>query len=269
MQEQFDKPDFANALDEDLDAIRDNYHFLTMVAASGSIVLPGWQTTVTATDYSEPDTITLTRGTKRIIINYTWNADGSVATIQLCYDDGVSSPGLTCFDAIPLYYDDYGNVTGTSNLPPVSSDASILWGNAPTEIECFYIDSEECYPQVYFRESGLGARVYERLDGVEDLIYYDSIDGSYYTGEYLVKFEVVETVSGTNPMLVNYSTSGEEGNWWDAYRHDLRLTDEDDDGVPQKKVVKVWMATDNGAGAPVAGTETWKLVTFTANYRTP
>ena len=117
----FEKPAFTNPLDADLDAIRDNYHFLLMVAASGSIVLPGWQTTVTPTnagqaaaDYSQPVTITLTRGTKKIHIHYVWT-DLAVSSIQMCYDDGVSSPGLTCFAAIPFYYDDDGNPYGTSD----------------------------------------------------------------------------------------------------------------------------------------------------------
>jgi len=133
----FEKPAFGNVLDTDIDAIRDNYHFLLMVAASGSIVLPGWQTTVTATDYSQPDTITLTRGTKKIHIHYVWT-DNAVSSIQMCYDDGVSSPGLTCFDAISFYYDDEGNPTGTIKPWATTEYLAVQHNHATTDY--VYID---------------------------------------------------------------------------------------------------------------------------------
>jgi len=135
----FNKPDFNSPIDADLDQIRDNYHFILSVAAAGSIVLPGWQTSVVSTsspqDYGEPDQIILTRGTKRIIINYVWT-DSAVSSIQLCYDDGVSSPGLTCYTAQEFFYDDDGNPYGTTDptASPVFVADSILSAADPASM---------------------------------------------------------------------------------------------------------------------------------------
>lgn len=107
--------DKTRPIDADLDDIRDTLNFCLLTAAAGSIVIPGWDTEVISTsspqDYSQPDSYKLTRGTRAIWINLTW-ANDAPASIQMCYDDGVSSPGKICFDAHSLTYDDDGNFKG-------------------------------------------------------------------------------------------------------------------------------------------------------------
>ena len=129
--EDFNKPTINNPVDTDCDAIRDNYQFLLLTAANAAgvmstwsvigekmwLVIPGWTTTVNIdsnNDYSQPDAIILTRGSRVIRFNYTWELLDALYTrvtaIEMCYDDGVS--GSVCFDSIPLYYQG-GYLSGT------------------------------------------------------------------------------------------------------------------------------------------------------------
>ena len=118
------KPLESNPVDADLDQIRDNLNFLLMIAAHGSVILPGWQTTAISTsspqDFSQPNSLILTRGTRAIHLKYTW-ADDAPTTIQMCYDDGVS--GLVCFPAIGIAYDTDGNLKAISGL----LDGMVSW----------------------------------------------------------------------------------------------------------------------------------------------
>jgi len=69
----FLKPSINNPIDTDLDQIRDNFNYLLTVCATGSLVLPGWQTEVdisARSDYATPDALIFSRGTRRITINY-------------------------------------------------------------------------------------------------------------------------------------------------------------------------------------------------------
>jgi len=128
--ERFSKPAFADAMDASFDYIRDNYQWLLMQSIGATsamadwgptkwramLVVPGWTTTVeTATNnYSEPDAIVLTRGTRRFTFNLTWaygTAKWLVTVIEMCYHDGVI--GEQCQDGITLEYDDEDNFIGT------------------------------------------------------------------------------------------------------------------------------------------------------------
>ena len=107
------KPAIGNAIDSDLDQIRNSQNFLLMIAAHGSVILPGWQTTAVSTsspqDFSQPNSLILTRGTRVIHLKYTW-ANDAPTSIQMCYDDGVSSPALVCFPPIDIVFDSDGNL---------------------------------------------------------------------------------------------------------------------------------------------------------------
>lgn len=73
--EDFDKPAWANPIDTDLDAIRNNQNYLLTLAVAGSGVAPDWQTGVdisTSGTYAQPDAINLSRGTREIAINIVW-----------------------------------------------------------------------------------------------------------------------------------------------------------------------------------------------------
>jgi len=113
----FLRPGWNNPLDEDLDWMRDNFHFLMCRVATGLPVLPNWSTTVdvgTGADYSKPDGYVLNHADGRAIyINLVWTdktyTDESpirttpvITQITVGYDDGVSSPGLVWFSPVTL-----------------------------------------------------------------------------------------------------------------------------------------------------------------------
>jgi len=119
LAEDFTKPDFANPVDTDLDAIRSNFNFLLGALMNGAPFVPGWTTTVTSNssplDYSQPDQIRLTKGTRAFQFDLTWSS-GNCTQIVCKYDDGVSSPSLTTMTngTITLTYDGSGNFTGAT-----------------------------------------------------------------------------------------------------------------------------------------------------------
>ena len=118
LSEDFTKPDFANTVETDLDQIRDNFQFLLAVGASGMLVVPGWTTTVESDsspqDFSEPDRIILTKGTRAFRFEYTWTS-GNVTQIVVKYDSGVNSPSLATVTGgtITLTYEN-DNFTGAT-----------------------------------------------------------------------------------------------------------------------------------------------------------
>ena len=120
LAEDFTKPDFANPVDTDLDAIRDNFQFLLASALNGAPFMAGWTTTVESDsspqDFSEPDRIKLTKGTRAFWFEYTWTS-GNVTQIVIKYDDGVSSPSLATLTGgtLTLTYDSDGNFTGATS----------------------------------------------------------------------------------------------------------------------------------------------------------
>jgi len=128
LTQQFNKPDFANAVTTDLTAFNTNWYFLLVAAVNGSIVIPGWTTTINSNsspvDYSEPDNVTLAytdttvspNVTHQIIIEYTWTS-GNVTGMVIKYDDGSSSPSLETVTGgtLTLTYDGDGNFTGATS----------------------------------------------------------------------------------------------------------------------------------------------------------
>ena len=90
--------------------------------------------------------------------------------------------------------------------------------------------------------------------------------GGFTFGEYLLKYEQVTLVSGAWVNLeLNYVAS-QEGIWVDMHRAALILKDYVDDATVQHVIVDVTIATDDGAGSPVAGSEKTKRVTMYADY---
>ena len=125
--QQFNEPDLASDIATQLSAVRENYWFLLIAAANGSVVAPGWATTINSAsspvDYGQPDSMTMTyldttvspNVTKTIQINYTWTS-GSVTGMVVQFGDGTSSPELVTVDGgtITLSYDGAGNFTGAT-----------------------------------------------------------------------------------------------------------------------------------------------------------
>lgn len=131
--QDFSKPNWNNPMDTDFDATRDNYNFLLAVASAAidsigttgrpSAILPGWDTEVDISsnnNYAEPDSFILTRGTRAIHIRLVWVAS-AISTVQICYDDGVSSPGLVCFDPESVTNEE-GFVVGAKHLDSASGN---------------------------------------------------------------------------------------------------------------------------------------------------
>ena len=74
-QEGFERPAWGNPIDEDLDWMRDTQNYLLGLAFAGSSVAPGWITQVDVSlnnDYSQPDEIIGTKGSRVIRVKLTW-----------------------------------------------------------------------------------------------------------------------------------------------------------------------------------------------------
>jgi len=131
-EQDFNKPAKGNPTDSDLDQIRDNFYYLLKTIGFGSIVAPGWTTKVFSTaspqNFGEPNVITLTNGSREIRYNFTWAAD-AVASVQFCYNDGVSSPGLVCSDIVDIVFDSSGNLVaaGSAFDDAISDLAPDIW----------------------------------------------------------------------------------------------------------------------------------------------
>jgi len=128
LTQQFNEPDFASDVSTSLTAIRANFWFLLVAAANGSVVAPGWTTTIASAsspvNYGQPDSMTMTyldttvspNVTKTIKISYSWDVDGNVIGVVVQFGDGTSSPELVTAEGgtITLSYDGAGNFTGAT-----------------------------------------------------------------------------------------------------------------------------------------------------------
>jgi hypothetical protein len=159
--------------------------------------------------------------------------------------------------------------------PPVveegSNDPNIVWDSTPltsTVVEA----SSTAYNNLYFYEgsngkvqapfhSSVGYWIDADTLGFGDVIHDDAT--AFNTGEYLVKYEVVSVLSGSAAITLNY-TPGQEGVWVDLFRANIEIDDTVADGTEQHVVIDVTVATDDGAGSPVAGSESTKRVTMYA-----
>ena len=111
----YNKPLWANPIDTDLDAVRNNFHFLMCQVATGIPILPGWSTTVdvaTNSNYAKPDGYVLSHADgRKIYINLVWNGT-LISKITLGYNDGVS--GLVWFDPVTLTIEGVSAFTTTA-----------------------------------------------------------------------------------------------------------------------------------------------------------
>lgn len=153
------------------------------------------------------------------------------------------------------------SVSGCSN----SSDPEILWtcSDDVSLTVASVAPAGPTYPNLYFYE--LGGAGYYLADPGSWLPRAPSIDtsgGNYSTGEFLVKWEIVSVESGDS--TVNATTT--EGVWGDAFRYNISIQDTTQNGIPTHIIMDVTVATDNGAGAPVAGTESTKRIAMIAHY---
>ena len=69
----FRSPSKDNPMVNDMDTIRNNFNLLLTAAVSATKMAPGWSSVVDVSDnndYSQPDAVELTRGTRVITIHY-------------------------------------------------------------------------------------------------------------------------------------------------------------------------------------------------------
>lgn len=106
------KPDFANSVDTDVDAIRDNSEWLMIAAAGAGYMLPGWATT--ATSPPEYTQIEMVKGTRKMKWVFTWSG-GKPTQIVWQFDRGLGAGYETLsLGTITVNYDGNGNFTGTA-----------------------------------------------------------------------------------------------------------------------------------------------------------
>ena len=172
-----------------------------------------------------------------------------------------------------------------SGPPTVSLDSCILWGSGLNflawAVETVF--SANC--NLYFYEGSNGqpgpefpsSCGYFLWDGATDNTAFQAViceaETPFSTGEFIVKYQVVEVVSGTAPVQLLY-TPGRENQFWELFRCDIRVDDDLSDGTIQEVVIDVtvarWDGTgdpDTGTGNPVAGSEGVVRVTLRADYR--
>ena len=270
----YNKPLWANPIDTDIDAIRNNFHFLMCQVATGIPILPGWGTTVdvaTNSNYAKPDGYVLSHTDgRKIYINLVWSGT-LISQITLGYNDGISSPGLVWFDPVTL----------TIAEAP-AADPRIIWAGAEFES---VRNVDRVAVNIYF---------YQTANGIPSIIPtpYDSTC-YYYTGDttnsrvrvisndadpgsnvpisyyqYLVKYEVVSILAGTPTVYLNYQ-SGRENQWWELMDCDIQIQQASSPNVPQSVRLNVTVAIYEsgdpftGNGVPVTGTEVTRSVVIT------
>ena len=119
LEDDFTKPDFANPVDADLDAVRDNFEWLMVCAASSAYMLPGWTTVAVSTTSplvpEEPNTITMTHADgRKMRFTLTWSG-GLVTLIVFEFDRDLGGGYETMtLGTITPSYDGSNNFTGAT-----------------------------------------------------------------------------------------------------------------------------------------------------------
>lgn len=107
------KPDFATAVDANMDSIRDNEIWHLIAFASAAILVPGWNSVPSGADLAKPDDVVLTGpGGRKVRITYTYTGD-DVTGIDIDYDKNLGAG----YEQITLgtgtiTYDGSGNFSG-------------------------------------------------------------------------------------------------------------------------------------------------------------
>lgn len=173
-----------------------------------------------------------------------------------------------------------------SSGPPIaSSDACILWGTGTNFVSWAVETVFDATCNLYFYEGSNGqpgptfpsSCGYYLWNGSSNDFLVQSVicdaETPFSTNEFIVKFDVVEVISGTEPVQLNF-TSGREGQFWEMFRCDIRVSDTIQGGDVQEVVIDVTVARlgggdpNAGTATPIAGTEGVVRVTLRADWRT-
>jgi len=166
-----------------------------------------------------------------------------------------------------------GDPGQTSITPVFQPDPNILWDSTP--IYCSALVPEDgaghpgAYADIYFTpyanfaDGSTGGEYY----GHQNLLTQHKVIASEITatGQYLVKWEPVETISGSAKITID-AVEDMEGVWYDLYNDIvIGFGDETGNEVAEHQIVDITVAKDSGDGTPVDGTQRTKRVTFYAD----
>lgn len=116
-------PNWANAADSDVSAIRDRFAWvIAALIANGIVMLPNWASTPYSTsspqNFAEPNywIMTANDDNRELRIDLTWSSS-KITQVVCKYNAGVSSPGMATLTGgtITVAYDGDGNVTGITS----------------------------------------------------------------------------------------------------------------------------------------------------------
>ena len=171
-----------------------------------------------------------------------------------------------------------------SGPPTASSDACILWGTGSNFLAWAVETAFSADCNLYFYEGSNGqpgptfpsSCGYLLWDGNDDPPAYQAViceaETPFSTDEFIVKYDVVTVVSGTEPVQLLY-TPGREGEYWEMFRCDIRISDTVQGGDVQEVIIDVTVARlgggdpNAGTATPIAGTEGVVRVTLRADWR--
>lgn len=108
-----DRPDFAVAVDLNLDNIRDNVIWLVIALGNAGVVVPGWNAVPAGADLSKPTSLTLTGpGGRKIRLTYSYTGD-DVTGIVVDYDKNLGAGyEMLASGTATISYDGNGNFSG-------------------------------------------------------------------------------------------------------------------------------------------------------------
>ena len=161
--------------------------------------------------------------------------------------------------------------------PPSSNDPNIVWDFFTPAYTEVIEEATSATNNIYFYEGFniMDGPVFDSSCGMwldKENIYAQKVIAAAVTpfspGEYLCKWEKVTLFAGDWSNFTMEWISGNDGQWMDLYRRSFNA---EADNSPysglQHMSVRIYVATDDGFGVPVPGSETYKVITFYAHGR--
>jgi hypothetical protein len=219
------------------------------------------------------DTVTV-QSTQASNVNFTLKCTASNSTPQSAQDltqfSSLHTDNSTPITNIQITEDQAGSCT--------YEDTDIIWGGNEFTTTDNGTSVADALLYFYENSNGIPGIIPPPFDSTcgyynpDDVIQLERVIAEastpFSTGVYIVKFDIVQIVSGDGAINLNY-TPGREGQYWDLFRCDIRLSA--NVGTPsQETVADITIAEqlggDENAGTatPVPGTERTRRVRFIA-----
>lgn len=163
---------------------------------------------------------------------------------------------------------DQSATAGSATATPVfQPDPDILWDSTPifatriTKNTTSFLDLYFAYYDTsYGDKTGCEFQYHDHM-----LTNVPVIARSFSTNEFLVKWEMVQIVSGSGYVQIE-DAADKAGVWYDLYDQIIDQNDTTNDGIAEHCIIDVTIAKNDGNDNPVEGTQRTKRVTFYA-YR--